>query len=192
MLKHDRPLWLSDFQPTALQSDRELAWRISEGDPAALGCLYDRYACLLMTVAQHHSACSAEAMVESIFIETWTRGVSELLPLPLGAYLVELAIHYVKVNSRTPANRGGHDDDGFSFLAPFKRLDPFIRNVLILVRLGGLKVHEVAIALEVDSASVRSALASALRLLSVRPQADVGELETAGSDESRRNLPVQA
>jgi hypothetical protein len=133
-------------------------------------------------------------MVESIFIEIWTRGVSNQLPLPIGAHLLELAIHYVSVNSRARAstNRGGHDYDGFSFLAPFERLEPFLRNVLILVRLGGLKVHEVAIALEVESAMVCAALASALRLLSAPPQPDASILETAASDESRLPLHVQA
>lgn len=50
-------------------------------------------------------------------------------------------------------------------LEAFEHFEPFVRSVLILVRLGGLTVAEVAVALEVEPATVRAAIGAGLRQL---------------------------
>jgi hypothetical protein len=172
MLRTDHLVQPNLPRSVTLHSDRTLVSRILQGDKFAFGQVYDRYAPLVWTLASHADAGAAPAVLETVFVELWRDGQSAPVPLPLGRFLVECVTQNFPMtfSNTDPLRRDGLSGDVVSLLRLFESLDPFVRDVFTLVRLGSLKVPEISIALEVESTVILRMLSTGLRLLSKTPQ----------------------
>jgi hypothetical protein len=181
-------------ESTARPSDRELTLGISQGNIVAMGHVYDRYVGLVWTLAADRPVRVAEAVVESVFVDLWTRGQSRGLPLPLVQHVIDLARAHLLATSDTfvPDVQDTPALVGWAVLERFERFPPFVRSVLLLVCLAKLKVHEIADALEVEPAVVKGALSIGLRLVPgvLQTEASVAEVDERG--EMHEAVPHQA
>ena len=151
----------------ALGSDHHLLAALQRRESAALSQLYDRYAPLVYTLARSSDFATAEAVTEGVFVDLWRSG---LPPTPSGsllATLIDLASTKVQrvVEEGQSAAAPGTTAAQFPALEPFLSLPPFVFEVMVLTYLGQLRVPDIAVALDVDQATILYNLATGLRLL---------------------------
>ena len=145
--------------PCRRLADRVLVGELRNGEAAALGRLYDRYAPLVFTLAHDGRSRTPEAITEDVFVDLWHMGTRALLPLPILPVLLDLTRQRV-----LPA--GGT----LPTLAGFRQFPAFVFDVMVLSRLGQLDLTEIATALDVDRREVCSAVGAGLsRLRSAAP-----------------------
>jgi len=152
--------------------------RVCEGDPVALGALFDRHearlfrhACRLLTARE-----DAKDAVTIAFFELWRKRASVRLvegsPLPWLLNTVSYAARNLERSSRRyrtliaraprPESLGemsGSDESGV--LAALKRLPEREQSVVVLAVLEGYPDHEVAQTLGIPVGTVKSRLARA-------------------------------
>lgn len=145
-------------------SDRDLLAKIHKRDPDALGCLYDRYGCLVYRLACSTDPAAAEAITINVFHELWLAGRAVCLPDPLLPTLLRLT---AATAARTQTTEGQATYTCFGrpllpALAPLTQLSGVVFDVLVLSCLGGLAVDEIATALRMDRVAVRQGLSAGL------------------------------
>lgn len=159
-----RPL----FQPVtdAGFSDEELLRRVAGGDPAALACLYDRYAALIYGLVRRivRDEGQAEDLVQEVFLRVWNRPyVYEPGRGSFRAWLVSVAHHLAvdvirrrrreasyrerldpATGAPDPVEAALNEVEGAKVRSLLGRLPPDQRQVVELAYFEGLTHREIA------------------------------------------------
>ncbi len=162
-------------------SDRDLCTRLARRDTAALGCLYDRYAPFVFTVLCDATPEAAEALLENVFVELWSRGAvalrTNLVPM-----LLQLTAEAVVHHRGAPAEQTSGTSWGGPLLpavAPFSMLPDGVFDVLVLTCLGGLTCAELAIAFECERSVIYQRLSTGVATL--RAERVFGQMPGGGT-----------
>jgi hypothetical protein len=136
-------------------SDRMLSAGLLRRDTSALSSLYDRYSPLVFTLLCDAEPEAAEALLQDVFVELWHKGLASLLTDLLPTLLqltAEVVVRHRAAQGRTAGAVWGQPL--LPALAPFSLLPKFVFDVMVLTRLGGLTVSELAVALECDESAI--------------------------------------
>jgi RNA polymerase sigma-70 factor (ECF subfamily) len=168
-------------QPLA-RPDDQLMREIRGGDPGALGELYDRYARSVWRAVHRvlGSGADADDVVQAVFLNLpeiartydgracagpWLVGIGARVALRhrrSGARFVRMLASFAQTLSvkspRDPEAESSGRQDVRVFEAALARLAPKKRAVFTLIELEGLTTEEVAQALEIPAATVRTRL----------------------------------
>jgi RNA polymerase sigma-70 factor (ECF subfamily) len=167
--------------------DDELLRAIHAGELGALGELYDRYASHVSRVVLRTLGSNADVddVVHTLFLKLpelarsydgranarpWLAGIAARMALRhrrgAGRFFKMLATFARGVAGHTPVDPESHSSDRQelrAFQAALARLAPKKRAVFTLIELEGLTTEEVASALEIPAATVRTRLHHARR-----------------------------
>lgn len=175
---------------TEAPSDPDLLRDVADGDPIALGALYDRYAPDVWRAARRTLGDSADAddVVHATFLNlrriagsfdgrtscrNWLRGIAVRLALRhrrgTGRFrrmLESLGQNAAAAGVVAHPERQASDNEELRLVErALARLQPKKRAAFVLVELEGLTTEEAAKALEVPAATVRTRLFNARREL---------------------------
>jgi len=183
----------------ALRPDDALLRDLQRGDLGALGELYDRYARDVWRAARRmlDNDADADDVVHAVFLRIpdlapsydgrpnarpWLVGISVRLALRhrrgRGRLVRMLARFAQTLSARAAGDPERHSSDREelrAFARAFAKLSPKKRAVFALIELDGLTTDEVAAALEIPPATVRSRLHHARRELQAVLDPDRGE-----------------
>jgi RNA polymerase sigma-70 factor, ECF subfamily len=164
-------------------TSEELIQRVSTGDPAGLGALYDEYAAALFRTAYRicGSRDDAEDVVHDLFV-----GLPEALRRydergSLGAWLTRIAVRLALMRARAERRRHITSlDDAIELTAPDRSdtaaeltelqqavmaLPDTLRAVFVLKQVEGYSHDEIGALLEISAGASRVRLARALEIL---------------------------
>jgi RNA polymerase sigma-70 factor, ECF subfamily len=171
-----------DQDSSLARADDRLMREIREGDPGALGELYDRYARSVWRAVHRilGSGADADDVVQVVFLKLpalaasydgrpcagpWLVGIGARLALrhrrSAGRFLKMLASFGQSVSARAPVDpetESSGRQEVRAFEAALGELGPKKRAVFALIELEGLATDEVARALEIPAATVRTRL----------------------------------
>ena len=146
-------------------SDCLLLAELRQGQPAALGRLYDRYSTLVFTLACHSLPAEAEAITEEVFADLWRGRQSGAAAPPVLPTLIRLTGERVGRHERRGRRKRWPAPEVPAVLAPFAGLAHLPFDVVVLAAVGQLSTAEIAVALDVDRDAVSSALTAAFASL---------------------------
>jgi RNA polymerase sigma-70 factor (ECF subfamily) len=193
--------------PAALAQlpDAVLLALIAGRELAALGALYDRYGCLVFSIAQHltHDRRSAEGVTQDVFQRVWTQAAGMYASADsVARWLVDLTRHqaiaacrarqaarHLSAEARAPAPllvATSAPDEAQAALrgavrAALATLEEEQREAIALMYYGGLTRDQIASALALPSSTVTNRVRQGLLRLRAVLVAD-GQQEARGAD----------
>lgn len=145
------------------------------GDRAAFGVLYERYARMVHGILLSHVGfADAEDLVQDVFIRAMQQLHLLRDPAALGAWLAAIArraaadLHRRQKPSRETHDRteaAGPDQESFSILAELQKLPKAYRETLVLRLVEGMTGPEIALRTGLAPESVRVNLCRGMKLL---------------------------
>jgi RNA polymerase sigma-70 factor, ECF subfamily len=163
-------------EPVELEGDlAALVHAAQNGDRAAFGALYERYAKMIHGILLAHvSFCDAEDLVQDVFMRAMQRLRSLHSAAAFGSWLASIArraavdLHRRKRPSRETQDREGGvtpDQDGIFILSELRKLPRTYRETLVLRLVEGMTGPEIALRTGLSPESVRVNLCRGMKLL---------------------------
>lgn len=167
------------FSASHAAEDGKLARAAQDGDKAAFGALYERYARMIhgLLLARAPRA-DVDDLVQDVFLTAWNRLAALREPAAFGGWLATIARNRAtdfhrrgtEVEVELPANLAAHDataerTDALQLLAMVKSLPEAYRETLVLRLVEGMTGPEIAAKTGLTAASVRVNLHRGMKML---------------------------